>query len=116
MNIFSLWGFVWIASVQALAQKNVMFCLHVLVVHKKTDNSVKNWQTYDVFRRSPKDKVNAYISKFCSASGVNIYSVNLDHETTFLTLAGSDVLPPSGKCRYSLSLPCRNQGTVSAFD
>ena len=63
-----------------------MFCLHVLVVHKKTDNSVKNWQSYDVFRRLPKDKVNAYISKFCSASGVKIYSVNLDHETTFLTL------------------------------
>ena len=30
--------------------------------------------------------VNAYIPKFCSASGVKIYSVNLDHETTFITL------------------------------
>ena len=46
--------------------------------------SVKNWQTYNFFRRSLKDKVDAYISKFCSASGMKIYYVNLDHKPLFL--------------------------------
>ena len=35
MNICSLWGFVWIASAQVLAQKNEMFCLHGLGVCEK---------------------------------------------------------------------------------
>ena len=44
----------------------------------------KHYMISSVVRK--KKTVCAYISKFCSASGVKICSVNLDCETTFLTL------------------------------
>ena len=42
MSRFSLWGLVWIASAQSLAQANTIFCLHGLWGRKRTVRTVLN--------------------------------------------------------------------------
>ena len=59
-----------------------MFCLHGLGVRKKT--VLKNGRHYTISSVVRKQLLHTF-QFFCSASGVKIYYVNLDHETTFLT-------------------------------
>ena len=102
------------ASAQALAQENTMFCMHTA----QTLPGRKNCPTKEMLKISScyincsatrKSKIIcARNLKFCSVCGVKICSVNLDRENNFLTLA---LIRPAG-ARFVLRGPGTSCGAL----